>query len=320
MVTEGQKDLGVKNMALQSTVIKSGRPAFRPPSISTQLQQPRDPSPTLSKRIAHHIDDSITGLESCDHSPQSIHLGKMVGRIAHDLNNILTALLGHTELASLNRTSEDPSQRHLQKALMAGHRGKELLEQILAFQRGDQQTLQSLELGKVVDEALELLHETLPSTITIHKDDHGGSGRILGNDTQIYQVVINLLSNAVKAMKPRGGSLHIHIKEVSKGNCTVTSSIPEESFPYLHLSITDTGTGMAKDLLDRVFDPYFTTHPQGEGTGLGLAIVKEIITNHDGFILAESEPGKGSTFHVYFPTFRELNSENAPSLKQEIYQ
>ena len=302
-------------MALQSRAIKPGRPIVHRPSVSTLFQQHRVPLPSLSKRIAHRIVDSSTGMEDCDHTPQSIRLGNMVGRIVHDLNNIMTALLGHTELASLKRSPEDPSQRHLQLALMAGHRGKELLDQILAFQRGDQQTLYSLALGNVVDEALVHLHENLPPTITIHKYDHSDSGKIFGNQTQIYQVVTNLLSNAVKAMKRHGGSLHIHIDEVSSGDGHGTTFMTKESEPFLCLSITDTGSGMTKDILDKIFDPYFTTHPQGEGTGLGLAIAREIIANHNGFISAESEPGKGTTFHVYFPTFRESDSENLDIVK-----
>ena len=305
-------------MSLQSTATEAGRPAFRPPSISTQLQQPRDPFPTLSKRIAHLVDNSSTGMECGDRTPQSIRLGNMVCRIAHDLNNIMTALLGHTELASLNRPHDDPSQMHLQKALMAGDRGKELLEQILNFQRGNQQTLCSLELGKVVDEALVHLHENLPTTITIHKTDYSDSEKIFGNQTQIYQVVANLLSNAVKAMKAQGGTLHIHIDEVSRGDGTTSAFMTKESEPFLCLSIADSGSGMTKDILDRIFDPYFTTHPQGEGTGLGLVIVKEIMTNHDGFISVESESGKGTTFHVYFPKVRESYDENTHSVEQEI--
>ena len=297
-------------MAWQSTVTTSGRPAFRSPSIATQLPEHQFQVRNHGKRVDRNLDDLTNGMECCDHTPQSIRLGNMVGRIVHDLNNIMTALLGHTELASLKRSPEDPSQRHLQLALMAGHRGKELLDQILAFQRGDQQTLYSLALGNVVDEALGHLHENLPPTITVHKYDQSDSGKIFGNQTQIYQVVANLLSNAVKAMKAQGGSLHIHLDEVSSDDRPTTAFMTKESESYLRLSITDTGSGMTKDILDRIFDPYFTTHPQGEGTGLGLAIAKEIIANHDGFISAESEPGKGTTFHVYFPTFRESDSDH----------
>ena len=305
-------------MALQSTVTKPGRPASRPPSLATQLQ----PQPCLSrtpiKRIDNHLDDVTNGMESCDHIPQSIRLGNMVSRIAHDLNNIMTALLGHTELASLNRSHDDPSQRHLQKALMAGHRGKELLEQILTFQRGDQQTLHSFELGKIVDEALAAWQENLPTTITLYKNDHSHSGKIFGNQTQIYQVVTNFLSNAVKAMKTHGGSLHIDIDEVSRGDRLTTAFLTQEPQHFLCLSITDTGPGMTQAILDRIFDPYFTTHPHGEGTGLGLAIAKEVMTNHDGFISVESEPGKGTTFSVYFPTFGESDSDNLDGVRQEI--
>ena len=302
-------------MALESTAAKPGLPIFRRPSASAQFQQSRDPLPNLSKPIAHHIDDSNTGMDCCDHTPQSIRLGNMVCRIAHDLNNIMTALLGHTELASLNRSHDDPSQMHLQKALMAGDRGKELLEQILIFQRGDQQTLNTLEIGNVLDEALVHLQENLPTNITVYKNDHSDSGKIFGNQTQIYQVVANLLSNAIKAMKSQGGSLLIDIEEVTRGNSHRTPFMTREPKHFLCLSIRDTGPGMTKDILDRIFDPYFTTHPQGEGTGLGLAIVNEIITNHHGFISVESEPGKGTTFFVYLPTFRESESANLELVK-----
>ena len=304
-------------MALQSRTSKSSSPAIRLSSMATELQQNQCQFPNHTQRIAGGLDELTHGMECGDHTPQSIRLGNMVCRIAHDLNNILTALLGHTELATLNRSHDDPSQRHLQKALLAGHRGKELLEQILTFQRGDQQTLHSFELGNIVDEALILFQKELPTTITIKKNDHSHSGKIFGNQTQIYQVVANLISNAVKAMKTQGGSLHIDIDEINRGDLPATAFIPQEPQHFLCLSITDTGPGMTKDILDRIFDPYFTTHPHGEGTGLGLVIAKEVMTNHDGFISVESEPGKGTTFSVYFPTFRESDSDNLELIRQE---
>ena len=247
-----------------------------------------------------------------------ICLGKLASTLAHDLNNVLAAMLGYTELASMSPSHGGPPQRYLQNVLSAGRRGKELIEQILIFQRDDLRTHQPIELKKILDDALVLLHPKIPSCITIHKVDHCGSSIILADSTQIYQVIINLLSNAVNAMKGKGGLLHIQIEECGEGNQAGTFSLSGESCPYFRLSIKDTGSGMTAEILNRVFDPFFTTHDHGEGTGLGLAIVKEIITSHSGSMTVESTLGEGSTFHVYLPKYLGSIHENTNSINQDI--
>ena len=219
--------------------------------------------------------------------------------LIHDLNNILSAMLGYTQLASLKLSNEHAVQELLQKAIAVGHRAHELVEKSLKSQGQDTQAYQAIELREVVEEAIVLLHATLPDTVKIQKGEIYGTRMVYGDFTKIFQLVVNLCSNAVNVMNSTGGILSIWIDQDCPMEQRETSA---QDNSYVHLSIGDTGPGMSSDTLQRIFEPYFTTRPANKGTGLGLTIVNEIITDLGGFIKVESELGKGSTFHVYFPS------------------
>jgi PAS domain S-box-containing protein len=226
-------------------------------------------------------------------------LGTMSGGIAHDFNNILAAIIGFSELLEGHTPKGSRDARHLHRIMEAGIRGRELVRQMLAFARKAEHEKKPLPVSSIVKESAKLLRATTPSTINI-KVNASNQALILGDPTQIQQVLMNLSTNATHAMREKGGNLDI---ELSDHTVLLSNGNPDGIAPgqYVKLIVRDTGTGIPADIMDKIFDPFFTTKKLGEGTGLGLSVVHGIVKQHDGYIIAESEPGKGSTFTVYFP-------------------
>ena len=226
-------------------------------------------------------------------------LGTMSGGIAHDFNNILAAIIGFSELLEGHVAKESRDARHLGRIMEAGIRGRELVRQMLAFSRKSEQDKRPLPVSDIVKETVKLLRATTPATISI-RVNASNEALILGDRTQIQQVLMNLCTNATYAMREKGGSLDI---ELSEASVSASNGNPHGIDPglYVKLTVRDTGTGMPPDIMDKIFDPFFTTKGLGEGTGLGLSVVHGIVKQHEGSITVESEPGKGSVFTVYFP-------------------
>jgi CheY-like chemotaxis protein len=171
---------------------------------------------------------------------------------------------------------------------------------MLAFSRKAEQEKKPLNLSSIVKETVNLIRATTPTTISIKVNTVSESYLILGDPTQIQQVLINLCTNAAYAMREKGGSLDIGLNDFS---VSALDGNPDGIRPglYVKLTVRDTGTGMSPDIMDKIFDPFFTTKKVGEGTGLGLSVVHGIVKHSNGYITAESELGRGSTFTVYFP-------------------
>ncbi|MFZ5774506.1 MAG: PAS domain S-box protein [Thermodesulfobacteriota bacterium] len=224
-------------------------------------------------------------------------IGTLAGGIAHDFNNILTAILGYAELSRCAVEHGSELHGNLNEIVNASRRAGELIRQILTFSRKSEFKKQPVQIQPVVKEAIKLLRGTIPSTITVRQEIGSECGTIMADITQIHQVLMNLSTNAYHAMRQEGGLLSIGL-----GNITLHASLdgiaPGE---YVRLTVADTGHGMDKATLARIFEPYFSTKQQGEGTGLGLATVHGIVENHGGGITVQSTPGKGTTFEVYFP-------------------
>ena len=228
-------------------------------------------------------------------------IGVLAGGIAHDFNNILTAINGFAFLAKEATPAGAPAGRHLEQVLKAGDRATDLVRQILAFSRPQKQEWRRFEPGPVVKEALKLLRASIPATIEIREDVRSDCGIILGDPTQIHQVLMNLCTNAYQAMRHEGGNLTVKLSavEVDAAFAGRVGDLQEGS--YVRLVVTDTGPGIDPAARERLFDPFFTTKEVGEGTGLGLAVVHGVVTNHGGAISVESDPGKGTSFSVYLP-------------------
>jgi PAS domain S-box-containing protein len=242
-------------------------------------------------------------------------IGTLAGGIAHDFNNILAPIIGYTELALNNTQHENPTRRGLEQVLNAAMRAKILVKQILAFGRfGKEQQKVPVEINAIVKEALELLRASLPTSIEIRHSIERGMA--CADATQIHQVLINLCTNADHAMDGNG-ILEVRLSRVdmSKSDLADQSLAGVNPGPYLKLCVSDTGCGMDRATLERIFDPYFTTKEVGKGSGLGLSVVNGIVKRHDGAITVSSEPGKGATFCVYIPAL-EISAGEAVEARQ----
>ncbi|MBW1817828.1 MAG: response regulator, partial [Deltaproteobacteria bacterium] len=228
-------------------------------------------------------------------------LGTLAGGIAHDFNNLLTAMLGYAQLAMIESDKPTPKREYLREILNAGERAEDLVRQILAFSRRTEQALQPLIMEPIVKEVVKLLKASLPSTIDIRLNTAGQYGIVKADPTQIHQVLLNLCTNAAHAMRDSGGEMEVSLCDMDVGEQEAAFHHDLHPGPYVRMSVGDTGHGMSPDVLQRVFDPYFTTKKPGEGTGLGLSVVHGIVESHGGAIAATSEPGAGSTFHVFLP-------------------
>jgi signal transduction histidine kinase/CheY-like chemotaxis protein len=228
-------------------------------------------------------------------------IGTLAGGIAHDFNNILGAVIGYAEMARDACLAGTDIANDLDRVLEAGNRAASLVKQILAFSREVSNERIPLEPVHLVKEALKLLRPALPSTITIKQQFDACTKPIIADPTQIHQIVMNLCTNAFHAMEQTGGILEITLKdsELRPQDLPIQSGVRPGKFVVL--SIGDTGPGIAPAILEKIFDPYFTTKEVGKGTGMGLSIIHGIVTTMGGFITCESELGKGALFQVYLP-------------------
>lgn len=228
-------------------------------------------------------------------------LGTLAGGIAHDFNNILGAILGYTELALIDSSELATRRTHLREVLKATDRARDLVKQILAFSRRSEQEKIPTQIGPIIKEALMLLRASLPATIEIEQDV-ATKGTMLGDPTQIHQILMNLCTNSSHSMRKKGGILRVGLCDVDLDFSETGSSNPDmKPGPYVRLTVSDTGCGIDPAIMPRIFDPFFTTKGPREGTGMGLSVVHGIVKSHGGFINVESKPGEGTSFQVFFP-------------------
>ncbi len=235
-------------------------------------------------------------------------IGTLAGGIAHDFNNILTPIIGYTEIALLTCSEKDAIRSNLEQVLKASHRAKDLVRQILAFSRQTEGEVKPLRLGSVIQEVMALLRGSLGPNIQLQSDIKTDRDIVRADPTQLHQVLMNLGTNAMHAMRRSGGILEYGLHLVTVDGRTKGPLASLRRGPYVDLTVKDTGTGMDRATLERIFEPFFTTKKSGEGTGMGLAVVHGIITSLHGAITVESEPGKGTTFHVVLPLMDQTSS------------
>jgi len=227
-------------------------------------------------------------------------IGQLAGGIAHDFNNILTAMVGNVYLIQMDAGDNVLVLNAVEEIAKATERAKELVKQILTFSRQGKQERGATELNPIVLEALKLLRASVPSTIRM-QTDLSQSPAVLANATAIHQLIMNLGTNAWHAMRDQPGILKIETRTLTVDEALVKELPDLRPGQYVQLSVSDTGCGMDRSTLERIFEPFFTTKKVGEGTGLGLAVVHGIMKSHDGGISVHSQPGAGTTFHLYFP-------------------
>ena len=227
-------------------------------------------------------------------------MGTLAGGIAHDFNNILGVILGYGEMALRGATSGSRLRRDLDNIMSAGERGRSLVDRILAFSRSGGNERIPVHVEAVVQESIDLVAATLPPNIHIASELEAGRAAMLGDPTQIHQVVMNLVTNAVQAM-PAGGVIRVCLHSMSPTLPLITTTGVLQPGSYLVLEVEDRGTGIPPEILDRIFDPFFTTKEVGVGTGLGLSLVHGIVLDVGGGIDVRTVVGKSSTFTVYLP-------------------
>lgn len=230
-------------------------------------------------------------------------VGELAGGVSHDFNNILTAILGYVALC-MNTVDEDSkTYKYLSEIVKAGDRATKLVRQILTFSRQEEQQFHSLDLQTIIDDSLSLVQTTMKKNVQVVMELDPKCGAILGDSTQLQQVVVNLCTNAAHALgKEKSGTLRVSLKQVEILGDTVEGQVADlPPGSYACLKVSDTGCGMPAEVQERIFEPYFTTKKVGEGTGFGLSIVHGIVRKHRGSIVVESEVDKGTTFTLYFP-------------------
>ena len=243
-------------------------------------------------------------------------IGTLAGGMAHDFNNTLGIIIGNTELAIRTTPKESPNRQYLNNIITASCRAEEMVSRLLSFSRITDAEKKPIDLISSVDESLKLLRSSLPSDIEIKKCFPESQLVIMGDPTQLNQIMVNICTNAAHAINGEGGILEINIgtREIDLNPLNSFNGLPQGH--YAEITIRDTGHGMPEDVIKRVFDPYFTTKETGKGTGMGLAVVHGIVKNHGGSIKVESRVNEGTVFTIYVPLIDAI-VENKPSVDIE---
>ena len=228
-------------------------------------------------------------------------VGTLAGGIAHEFNNALSAIIGYADLTQQDLEPRSRAWSNVQAVLQAGYRSKDLVQQILTFSRPSESKAEPIDIAWVIQDALKLLRPTLPTTIEIRQQIEPNLGRVLANVGQLQQVLMNLCGNAEYAMRQMGGVLEISADVVEVDAAIAALHPALQPGPHVRVTVSDTGGGMPPEVVERVFEPFYTTKGVGEGTGMGLAIVHGIVMSHGGAITVESTLNQGTVFNLYLP-------------------
>jgi len=238
-------------------------------------------------------------------------IGRLASGIAHDLNNILAPILISTTLLR-QKVQDDEGLEMLTRVEASAKRGADIVKQVLGFGRGMEGQRMPVNPQLLIKDAIRITTETFSKAIQVETDVAADACFVSGDMTQLHQVLLNLCVNARDAM-PHGGKLKLRVHNFTADAHFASLNPEAKSAAYVLFEVTDTGHGIPPDVRDRIFEPFFTTKELGKGTGLGLSTTLSIVKSHGGFILVESEPGKGSTFQVYLPAMSKADLEKAPA-------
>ena len=236
-------------------------------------------------------------------------IGTLAGGIAHDFNNILAVILGNAELATDDVPHSNPASECLKEIRMASIRAKDMVRQLLAFSRKTDEKSKPLDMAPILKESMKMLRSAVPTSVEFKQHISDDPCNVLGDTAQINQIVMNLVTNATDAMSEEGGLLEVTLEKIilqEEKSCFDWVLSPGA---YVRLKISDTGEGIQSKIMDRIFDPYYTTKEVGKGTGMGLSVIHGIVKRHGGGILVESALGKGTIFEIYFPALEETVEE-----------
>jgi signal transduction histidine kinase/ActR/RegA family two-component response regulator len=242
-------------------------------------------------------------------------VGTLASCMAHDFNNILSGIIGYLSLIKSQTDRDSPFYRELEKIESSADRASELTSRLLAVGREATLERKPVYLNSIVEEVVHLLSGTLDRNITVKKRLAESLPAVIGDATQLQEVILNICINAREAM-PRGGSLTITTRGIASGKIPKDEALPPHSEGYVLLSVTDTGMGMSPETKQKLFEPFFTTKKNGGGSGLGLALAHSVVRQHRGCIEVESEPNRGTEFNIYFPAAAGLGSSTPRSRHQ----
>jgi len=228
-------------------------------------------------------------------------IGTLASGIAHDLNNILAPILASIDLLKADLSGSDEALATLETLDICARRGADLVKQVLSFARGREGRRMPVDLARVTRELLAVLEDTLPKSIALRFDPTKDLWCVIGDSTQLHQVILNLCVNARDAM-PAGGRLDVSMQNVVLDDTYAAMNVHARPGPHVVVEVTDTGAGIPPETLERIFDPFFTTKGIGSGTGLGLSTTMTIVKSHGGFINVHSEVGRGTKFKFYLPS------------------
>lgn len=244
-------------------------------------------------------------------------IGQLAGGVAHDFNNLLTVIISYSELLLQRLAPGEPLRAQVEEIQKAGDRAAALTRQLLAFSRRQVLAPQVLDLNAVLENIHKMLERLIGEDINLVSACARGLGRVKADPSQIEQVIMNLAANARDAM-PKGGKLTIETADVELGEDYARNHAAFQPGRYVMLAISDTGMGMDKETQTHIFEPFFTTKELGKGTGLGLATVYGIVKQSGGCIWVYSEPGRGSTFKIYFPRLDAQVESSRPGLELPV--
>ena len=237
-------------------------------------------------------------------------IGAMAGGIAHDFNNILGVIIKNAEMVTTGLPEDRKLQKKMDRILSASLQARDLVKQILTFSRADEHRKKPVPMRPLVSESLKLLRASIPSTIDIRRRLAENAGTVLADPTQLQQIVMNLIVNAEQAMRATGGVLGVRLENVDLGKREIAQLYPELTpGAFVRLTVKDSGEGMTPEVLERIFEPFYTTKGKGIGTGLGLTMVHGIVQKHEGAVRAYSEPGQGSLFEVLLPRIEDWTED-----------
>lgn len=312
MFMELFKGVYVKN---QEFTFDNGKQHRFPSLISASVILDENRQPVKLIFITRDLSD-LKSLELQLRQSQKMEsVGTLAGGIAHDFNNIITIIAGYIALAAGKVESHIEVQDDLDEALKACLRAKSLIGKILTFSRQSELDVEEVVLADIIEDSIPMIRATIPSKIHIETDLESYR-YTMADTTELQQVLINLATNAYHAMRPDGGTLSIFLKEIAGFELIGIDSNVELETTYLHLMVGDTGCGIAPEIINRIFDPYFSTKGTGEGTGLGLSIVHGIVTGYRGFINVRSTPSVGTIFNIYLPVIEAPKAKkNEPKQK-----
>ena len=228
-------------------------------------------------------------------------IGTLSGGIAHDFNNILSIIVGNAELAMEEVPEKDRAHSYLAEIQDACQRAAKIVKQLLNFSRKTGQELKPSKITVILKESLQFLRSAIPSTIEIRTNTTAAHDVVLADPVQINEILLNLCINASHAMEQTGGVLEITVENAILGPEDADRCPDLPRGHYVRVMVSDTGSGIGAENIDRIFDPYFTTKEVGKGSGMGLSVVHGIVKNHNGVISVESEPGEGTVFTILLP-------------------